>query len=58
MPTYADVHVRTQLPGWPLAYWGGGSRASAAAEAVGRRVHRYDCLPRILAGWHNPVSRR
>ena len=53
MPTYADVHVRTQPPGWPLAYWGvarGFARFPAAAEAVGRRVHRYDCLAPELAG--------
>ena len=53
MPTYADVHVRTQPPGWPLAYWGvarGFARFPSLAEAVGGRVHRYDCLAPELVG--------
>ena len=57
MPGYADVHVRTQPPGWPLAYWGlaqGFARFPAAAEMVGRRVHRYDCLAPELAGLDTP----
>ena len=53
MPGYADVHVRTQPPGWPLGYWAltrGFARFPVAAEAVGRRIHRYDCLAPELAG--------
>jgi len=53
MPGYADVHVRTQPPGWPLAYWGlarGLARFPALAEAAGRRIHRYDCLAPELTG--------
>ena len=57
MPTYADVHVRTQPPGWPLAYWAlarGFDRSPAAAEAVGRRVLRYDCLATEVQGLAPP----
>jgi len=53
MPGYADVHVRTQPPGWPLAYWAlarGVGRFPAAAEAVGGRILRYDCLSPEFAG--------
>ncbi len=53
MPTYADVHVRTQPPGWPLAYWAaarGLARFPAAAEWLGGHVRRYDCLSPEFAG--------
>ncbi len=53
MPGYDDVHVRTQPPGWPLAYWAAGrafARAPALADAVGRRIHRFDCLSPEMAG--------
>jgi len=53
MPSYADVHVRTQPPGWPLAYWALGrafARAPGAADFVGRWIHRYDCAAPELMG--------
>ena len=53
MPTYADVHVRTQPPGWPLAYWAlarAFARAPGAADFVGRWIHRYDCAAPELLG--------
>lgn len=53
MPGYADVHVRTQPPGWPLVYWATArafAGAPAAADAVGRWIHRYDCLAPELMG--------
>ena len=53
MPTYADVHVRTQPPGWPLAYWAlsqGLARFPAAADWLGGHVRRYDCLSPEFVG--------
>ena len=53
MPTYADVHVRTQPPGWPLAYWAaarGLARFPAAADWLGGQVRRYDCVSPEFAG--------
>ena len=53
MPTYADIHVRTQPPGWPLAYWAlsrGLERFPAAADWLGGHVRRYDCLSPEFAG--------
>lgn len=53
MPTYADIHVRTQPPGWPLAYWAAArlwARFPAAADAVGLRLLRYDCLAAEMQG--------
>ncbi len=53
MPTYADVHVRTQPPGWPLAYWAlsrGLARFPAAADWLGGQVRRTDCLSPEFAG--------
>ncbi len=53
MPGYADVHVRTQPPGWPLAYWTlarGFAHFPGLAEAVGGRVRRYDCVAPEFAG--------
>lgn len=53
MPSYADVHVRTQPPGWPLVYWA-TSQAFASmpgmADVVGRWIHRYDCTTPELSG--------
>ena len=53
MPLYADVHVRTQPPGWPLVYWA-TSQAFASmpgmADIVGRWIHRYDCTSPELVG--------
>lgn len=53
MPLYSDVHVRTQPPGWPLAYWSLAqalARFPDAAETIGRRVQRYDCFSPDMAG--------
>ncbi|HQF70393.1 MAG TPA: hypothetical protein PLH39_03835 [Promineifilum sp.] len=53
MPAYADIHVRTQPPGWPLAYWAAAqvwARFPAAAAAVGLRLLRYDCLAAEMQG--------
>lgn len=53
MPTYTDIHVRTQPPGWPLAYWAATqlwARFPAAADAVGLRLLRYDCLAPEMQG--------
>lgn len=53
MPGYADVHLRTQPPGWPLVYWATAqafARMPGAADVVGRWIHRYDCLAPELAG--------
>jgi hypothetical protein len=53
MPGYADVHLRTQPPGWPVVYWATARAFAgmpAAADVVGRWIHRYDCLAPELAG--------
>ena len=53
MPSFADVHLRTQPPGWPLAYRGLSrlfERAPGLADAAGRRLHRYDCAAPQLTG--------
>ncbi len=53
MPTYADIHVRTQPPGWPLAYWAAArawARFPDAAGAVGGQLRRYDCFAPEMQG--------
>ena len=47
MPHYRNVHVQTQPPGWQLAIWAAHKfwqEFPQAAESVGRRLLRYDCL--------------
>lgn len=54
MPSFADVHLRTQPPGWPLAYRGLSrlyERFPGLADNVGRRIHRYDCAAPQLIGF-------
>ncbi len=53
MPSYADVHVRTQPPGWPLVYWATSqvfTSMPGMADVVGRWIHRYDCTSPELVG--------
>ncbi len=53
MPTYADIHLRTQPPGWTLTYWALAqlfARAPDAADVAGRWIHRYDCAAPELLG--------
>jgi hypothetical protein len=53
MPGFGDVHLRTQPPGWPLAYWAltrAFERVPDLADVVGRRIHRFDCAAPQLIG--------
>ncbi|MCA9935257.1 MAG: hypothetical protein H6662_05755 [Ardenticatenaceae bacterium] len=53
MPNYRDVHLQTQPPGWILTYWAASqiwSRFPTAADNVGLRLLRYDCLDFELQG--------
>ena len=53
MPGFADVHLRTQPPGWLLAYRGlagAYERLPGAADPIGRRLHRYDCAAPQFSG--------
>jgi hypothetical protein len=53
MPGFADVHLRTQPPGWPLVYWGlsrAFERVPGLADVAGRRIHRFDCAAPQLTG--------
>ncbi len=57
MPTYDDVHLRTQPPGWPLAYWATYrvmARLPIAADLLGRWFHRYDCAAPEFQGYTPP----
>ena len=53
MPTYGDIHLRTQPPGWPLTYLALAqlfAHAPGAADVAGRWIHRYDCAAPELLG--------
>lgn len=47
MPKYRGIHLMTQPPGWPVAFWATRElweRFPQAAEWVGHWFLRYDCL--------------
>lgn len=53
MPHYRSVHLQTQPPGWPVAFWAareGWERFPAAAESAGHWLLRYDCFSTDLRG--------
>lgn len=57
MPSYRDAHLRTQPPGWPVAFWAARrvwERFPAAADWTGRQLLRYDCLSTDLQGMAPP----
>ncbi len=47
MRSYRDVHVRTQPPGWQVAFWAASrlaERVPTISEPFGRHLIRADCL--------------
>lgn len=53
MSGYRDVHLRTQPPGWPLAFWAAAhlwTKWPQGADVVGRWLFRIDCLSTDLLG--------
>lgn len=53
MPYYRSVHLQTQPPGWPVAFWAAREvweLFPEAAESVGRWFRRYDCFSTDLQG--------
>ncbi|MGB1249846.1 MAG: hypothetical protein ACPG8W_04385 [Candidatus Promineifilaceae bacterium] len=46
MGSYRGVHLQTQPPGWPVAFWAATQffdRFPQLAESIGHRLYRYDC---------------
>lgn len=57
MPYYRSVHLHTQPPGWPVAFWAARQvweRLPETAESVGRWFRRYDCFSTDLQGLTPP----
>lgn len=56
MPTYRDVHLRTQPPGWLVAFWGARqvwSHFPSIADPLAHWLRRDDCLSYDLQGYNS-----
>ncbi len=54
MDSYRGVHMQTQPPGWPLAFWVTNQffeRFPSLADKIGHQLLRYDCTSPEIIGY-------